>query len=155
MTFIEQTLRPDVFWDAMAAIGTFLAVLTALLLPKWTQHKRNSHIEMLIKAEVEDNLSKIKLIHHENFTVRDGPLAGTVLPAAQKNDAVIEFISLKVWDEFKFELAVHRPQEFKKFSKLNENVEQLLSMSSITDNFKAVMQHESAKKFLTAYHEEL
>ncbi|HET8864100.1 MAG TPA: hypothetical protein VFM80_00295 [Gracilimonas sp.] len=53
--FFQNSLAPDVFWDALAAIGTLLAVLVAVLHPMISKIKRNRRITSLIEEEIKCN----------------------------------------------------------------------------------------------------
>ncbi len=112
-SFIQTTLQPEVFWNALAAMGTLLAVAVALLWPIYNQYLRNNRLERLLEAEVRGNLKIIK-----NMT-SDKP---TELPHGQivldfvKNDALAGHINIHMWLQFRYELAGERVNRFAKLN---------------------------------------
>ena len=150
MSFLEQSLSPSIFWSAISAIGTLLAILVALLFPIYSQFKKNNHIELVLLAEVKENYKQVKKISLESMP---GPSKNQKIPAFQRNDAVIIYIKLNLWSQLKYELATNRPKSFKKFNDINNIIERLHYSKSQPENFRAILQSSAAEDFTSKYKE--
>ena len=53
--FIQESLKPEIFWTALSALGTLTAVLVALFYPIYNEKKRIKKIIKLIEGEFESN----------------------------------------------------------------------------------------------------
>jgi hypothetical protein len=153
LSFLEQSLTPSVFWGAISAIGTLLAIIVALLFPTCSQYNRNNHIERLLEAEIKGNAEKISQISRENMTLKGGPLNGQMMPALQRNDSLVLHIKLSMWNQFKYELATNRPDSFKKFNDVNDQVELLFFSKTQPDPFRLAVQSSAAENFTLKYNE--
>jgi hypothetical protein len=151
VSFLEQSLLPNVFWSAISAIGTLLAILVALFFPIYSQYRKNNHIEQVLKAEIEENLKTIKQINVENMTLSGGPSSGQEVSALQRNDALVTHIKLNMWSQLKYELATNRPKTFQKFNDINDSVELLYYSKTLADPMRLMIQNSAAEKFTSKY----
>lgn len=151
MNFLEQSLSPSIFWSAISAIGTLLAILVALFIPIISQYRKNNHIEQVLKAEIEENFKTIKQISLDNMTLSGGPLSGQTVPALQRNDALIPHIKLNMWLQLKYELATNRPENFQKLNDVNDSVELLYYSKSLPDSMRLTIQNSAAEQFTLKY----
>jgi hypothetical protein len=103
-------------WTGLNTLATFAAVLVALYLPKYQEVRQNKNISILIEKELDGNyalLEKTETMPHLEFKV-----------------AVAEHISLKIWNEFKFKLAVYSSEKYSKFEDANVVLEKVLVFRS-------------------------
>ena len=143
--FLKKTLEPDVFWTALAALATLLAVLVALFMPLFSQYVRNNRLERLIKAEMDHNLKVIR-----NFVSKDPlelPDGKTVSPITRNNE-LVRHIDLRLWREYRYELAGDRPHSFEKFNSINRYAEAIIDAQGQPDPMQIVVQSDEAKSYV-------
>ena len=148
MSFLEQSLNPSVFWNAISAIGTLIGILIALLFPMYSQFKKNNHIELVLLAEVKQNYQLVKKISNKNMP---SPVPNQVIAAFQMNGALISHMKLSLWSQLKYELATNRPISFKKFNDINQSIEEMHSTMLQHEKLRSEMQNDIAKKFISKY----
>ncbi|MBU0622014.1 MAG: hypothetical protein KJ795_09210 [Gammaproteobacteria bacterium] len=109
-------------WTGLSAVATFLAVLVALFLPGYQEYKQNQNIVALIEKELEENYSR--LVKTENW--KDQTINGQSISALSQKFAIAEHISLKIWSEYKYKLAVYSSEEYEKFNAPNDVLDRIL-----------------------------
>jgi len=147
--FVEKTLSPEIFWTALASIGTLLAVLVALFLPVMTQFLRNNRLERLIRAEIDGNFQIIR-----NMTSREPRSLpnGVEISALQNNDALVSHIDLRMWYQYRYELAASRPDSYERFQKLNRLAESVVDAPK-EPAMRLAVQTDEASDFVAKYEE--
>lgn len=113
--FIQLTLASSVFWTAISALATLLAVLVAVFLPFY-QKKRDANNRLIaVKIEYERNINLIKqLVQQQPFKTDDGEI-----PAHKLNVAMAKNLSLKIWESHWAELSLEHPEAFKELEGQN------------------------------------
>ena len=146
-TFIQETLKPEIFWSALASIGTLLAVMVALFLPSVTQYSRNKRIERLINAELDGNLKIIK-----NMTSRESRKLpnGIEISAIENNDALVTHIDLRLWHQYRYELAADRPDIYEKYHSIYRFAEAIVDAPA-DPAMRLMVQTDEANSFVTHY----
>ena len=151
LTFLEQSIAPGVFWGALSAIGTFLAVGVALFHPIWSKAKKIKHIEKVLRAEVNSNAKHINKVSLEDLVLKGGPMHEERIPALQRNDLELRSVKLNMWLQFRYELAADNPKSYDKYNQINEQVERLISVESQHAALRLVVQVSTAEKFNQQY----
>lgn len=141
--FIQATLKPEIFWNALASIGTFLAIAVALAWPLFNQYLRNNRIERLLKAEIRGNLKIISSMTAQEFELP----GGHKISAAMHNDGLVKHIDLRLWQQFRYELAGERPESFDELSSVNMQAENIINASAVPDQIRIMMQCDAAKSY--------
>lgn len=108
-------------WTGLSAVATFLAVVVALFLPSYQEYKQNKNILALIKIELDDNYSL--LVKTENW--KDQEIGGQKLLALDQKIAAAEHIKLKIWNEFKYKLAVYSSKKYEQHKDLIDVLERI------------------------------
>lgn len=144
--FILETLKPEIFWNALAAIGTLLAVAVALFLPTFNQYLRNNRIERLLKAEVQGNLKIIKNMTSQESRHLPG---GQEISASMNNNALVLQIDIHLWHQFRYELAGERPESFEKFSSVFMRAESIIGAPSEPAQLRLLMQCDAAQSYVS------
>jgi hypothetical protein len=148
-TFIQETLKPEIFWTALASIGTLLAVMVALFMPLIIQRSRNNRIERLILAELEGNLNIIKnMASRESRSLPNG----IKISAIQNNDALVTHINLRLWHQYRYELAADRPDSYEKYHSLYRLAEAIIDAPK-EPTMRLMIQTDEAGSFVTRYEE--
>jgi len=144
-TFIEETLKPEIFWTALASIGTLLAVMVALFMPRITQYSRNNRIERLIRAELKGNLAIIK-----NMASREARSLpnGIEISAFKNNVALVTRIDLRLWHQYRYGLAADRPGSYEKFHSLYRLAEEIIDAPE-EPAMRLMVQTDEASNFVT------
>ncbi|MFB6261233.1 MAG: hypothetical protein ABEJ96_03525 [Thiohalorhabdaceae bacterium] len=146
--FVSQSLEPDVFWTALAAIGTLLAVAVALFMPTISRYVRNNRLERLISAEIRGNLQVIrKMTSRESRRLPDG----REITAVQNNDALTPHIDLRLWRQYRYELAADRPHRYEAFHAVNRFAEAILEAPSEPAEMRMMVQTSEAQSFVDEF----
>lgn len=147
--FIQKSLSPEIFWTALAAIGTLFAVSVALFMPTVTQIFRNNRLERLIRAELDGNLKIIK-----NMTSRESRTlpGGVEISALQNNDALVTHINLRLWHQYRYDLASDRPDSYEKYQALNSLAEAIIDAPDHT-GMRLAVQTDEATSFVALHSE--
>jgi hypothetical protein len=147
--FLQKTLTPEIFWSALASVGTLLAVMVALFMPVLSQYLRNNRIERLIQAELKGNFEIIK-----NMTSRDSRKLpnGIEISAIQNNDALVTHIDLHIWHQYRYELAGDRPDSYEKYQSVNRFAEAIVDARP-DPNMRLMVQTDDASSFVSHYEE--
>lgn len=149
--FFQNSLAPDVFWDALAAIGTLLAVLVAVLHPIISKNRRNRRIASLIEEEIKGNHRVIRnMASPETQSLPEG----VEMTENQRNEALTELIDLNIWKQYRYDLASENPDQFSVYQKINEHVEEILNVPKEHQTFRTQMQKKEAELFIEAYEKE-
>ncbi|WP_448875332.1 hypothetical protein [Desulfobulbus propionicus] len=149
--FICKTLSPEILWNALSSIATLSAVLVALFMPWWIQYRRANRLERLIRAEIDENLKKLKNIIQQKETI-DLP-GGNHIPGQQLKLALAQRIDLKLWHQCKFELAADRPESYEKFESVNAHAEDILNIPNQPPQLQVLILNDSAVSFVKRYKE--
>lgn len=150
--FIQKTLTPEVFWSAAAAIGTMLAVIVALFLPILSRYFLSNRIEHLIAADLKRNYEVIK-----NMTSRDSSTLpdGQTIDAASVINALARHIDLRIWHQYRHNLASDRPKSYAKYHEVYRYAEGILGIETdqtpARNMMKLLMQTDEAKNFVSKY----
>ena len=148
--FWIETLNPRVFWTALAAIGTLMAVLVALLYPLSTKYFRNNRIELLIEAEIKGNFDKIRhMTSKEDHQLPRGQKIG----AMQHHDALVKHVDLRLWEQYRYILAAERPLAFQKYQGINRYAEALLDAPPNPAIMRLAVQVAEAQSFVARFEE--
>jgi hypothetical protein len=126
-TFLCKTLSPEIFWTALAALGTLSAVLIALFMPAWTQSRRNDRLERLVRAEIDGNLQIIRNFISQNTVQLQG---GVQITPLQRNMGLVTRIDLRLWHQYRFDLAADRPKSYQTFDSVNLHAEEIVNATS-------------------------
>ena len=145
-SFIQATLKPEIFWNALAALGTLLAVVIALFWPIFNQYLRNNRIERLLEAEIRGNLTIIKnMTSEESIRIPGGP----EVSASKNNDALTAHIDLHLWHQFRYDLAGERPKSFEKLGAVNMYAESIINAPTEPAQLRLLMQCDAAKTYVS------
>lgn len=149
--FFQNSLAPDVFWDALAAIGTLLAVLVAVLHPIISKIIRNRRIVSLIEEEIRGNHRIIRnMASPEIQRLPDG----VEITASERNDALTELIDLNIWRQYRYDIATEKPDQFSIYQKINEHVEEIINIPREHQEYRKQIQKKEAELFMEAYEKE-
>lgn len=148
--FIQKSLSPEIFWIALASIGTLFAVLVALFMPMLTLVSRNNRLERLIRAELDGNLKVIR-----NMTSRESRAMpdGVEISALRNNDVLVSHIDLRLWHQYRYDLASDRPDSYEKFQALNSLAEAIIDTPDHT-GMRLTIQTDEASNFVALYGKE-
>lgn len=145
--FVAKSLEADVFWTALAAIGTLLAVAVALFMPTIGRYVKNNRLERLIRAEMGGNLQVIR-----NMTSRESRKLpdGREVTALQNNDALTPHIDLRLWRQYRYELAADRPDRYEALHAVNRFAEAILEAPAEPAAMRLMVQTDEAQSFVDA-----
>ena len=146
--FLANSLKPEIFWTAMAAISTLLAVLVALFFSSVLEWKKNRRITRLIEAELKGNLQIIR-----NMRSREPRRLpnGMEVSAVQNNDALRTHIDLRLWHEFRLQLAAFNPEEYQKYQEINRYAEAIVDATMDPPEMRMMLQTDAANSFVEKY----
>ena len=150
--FIQETLKPQIFWTALASIGTLLAILVALFMPTFTQYFKNKRIEKLFLAELKGNLQVIKnMTSREDRTLPNNHRVSAI----QNNNALVSHIDLRLWHQYRYELAASRPDLYENFHSVYRFAEAILDSQENVPNeaMRLMLQTDEASSFVSTYEE--
>ena len=149
--FIQESLKPEVFWTALAAFGTLAAVLTALFLPVYNENKRVKRIVKLIEGEVLRNYQIIKNTSQEHtITLPDGTNQRIILDTQE----TYRLLRLNLWEQYKYKLADDSPQNYEKYQNIFQHIEALSNLEKVPEKLKPVMFQGEIESFLKKCREE-
>lgn len=144
-SFIQESLKPEVFWTALASIGTLAAVLVALFLPSYKERKRIKRVTKLIEGEILRNYQITKNTNNEHtMTLPDGTDAKVVLSAEE----TYRLLRLSLWEEYKYKLADDSPQDYEKYQNICQHIEELSKLEQIKKEFRPIMFQAEIDSFL-------
>ncbi len=150
--FIQESLKADVFWSALASLGTLTAVLTALFLPAYNESKRIKKIEKLVESEILRNFQIAKNTNKEHtITLPDGKKQKVILSAVETT----RLIRLNIWDQYKYKLADDSPKHYDKYNNIYKHIETLSKYDKINTELFPVMFQGEIESFLKKCKEEL
>ncbi|GHD46683.1 hypothetical protein [Marinobacter persicus] len=150
LEFWIETLKPSVFWTALAAIGTLMAVLVALLYPLSSKYFRNNRIEALIEAEIKGNFEKIRrMTSKEDHQLPRGQKIG----AMEHNDALVKHVDLRLWEQYRYILAAERPVAFQKYQAINRHAEGVLDAPTKPALMRLTLQVTEAQSYVAKFEE--
>lgn len=144
-TFIQESLKPEIFWTALASIGTLAAVLIALFLPAYNERKRVKNIAKLIEGEISRNYQITKNTNNEHtITLPDGNEQKIVLGAEE----TYRLLRLNLWKEYKYKLADDSPQDYEKYQNICQHIEALSKLEQVKEEFRPIMFQGEIDSFL-------
>lgn len=144
--FIQESLKPDVFWSALASLATLAAVLIALFLPSYNENKRIKKIAHLVESEILRNFKITKNTNQEHtLTLPDGKKQKIILSAKETT----RLIRLNIWEQYKYKLADDSPKHYDKYNDICLHIEALLKYDRIDTELFPVMYQEEINSFLT------
>lgn len=146
--FLSKTLMPEIFWTALAATGTLVAVLIALFSSTISTWRNNRRIAKLIEAEILGNMQVIRNMRsREPRNLPDG----IEVSAAQNNDALPGHIDLRFWHEFRYQLAASNPSKYKKYQDINRYAEAIVDATMEPPEMRMMLQTDEASSFIENY----
>jgi len=153
--FLKATLTPEVFWTALASIGTLFAVLVALFMPGFRQYRRNNRIKRHVLAEMQENMRIIR-----NMTLEDPK----ELPDEHNGikhigpdvimNSLTERIDLSIWRQYRYELAEYRPKSYEKYQSVNRFAEAIIGTlfdPTMNQTMRLAVQKGEAISFISEY----
>jgi len=144
-TFIQESLKPEVFWTALASIGTLLAVLIALFLPAYNEKKTIKKITKLVEGEILRNYQITKNTNQEQtITLPNGNEQKIVLSAQETT----RLIQLNLWQQYKYKLADNSPAEYEKYQNICQHIEALSNYDRINLELYPILFQEEISSFL-------
>ena len=147
--FLLEPLRPQNFWTALAALGTLSAVAVALFTPRLTRYFRTNRIEKLIRAEIDGNAVVIR--NMRSRSVRSLP-DGRRIDAFSNNKALVSHIDLRLWRQYRFELAAERPDAYRTFQSVNRYAETVIDAGDFEPpEMSVAVQTDAASSFVDRY----
>ena len=148
--FLSKTLTPEIFWTALAAIGTLVAVLVALFTSTISIWRNNRRIARLIEAELLGNMQIIRnMCSRESRKLPDG----IEVSAAQNNDALREHIDLRLWHEFRYQLAASNPSKYQLYQDINRYAEAVVDATMEPPAIRMMLQaalSKTTRRYLAA-----
>ncbi len=151
-TFIQESLKPEVFWTGLASIGTLAAVLIALFLPTYNEYKRVKRIVKLIEGEILRNYQITKNTSQEHtITLPDGTKQNYFLSAQE----TYRLLRLNLWEEYKYKLADDSPQNYEKYQNICQHIEALSKLEQVKEELKQLMFNGEIESFLKKCRENL
>lgn len=120
--FFVKTLEPSIFWSAISAIGTLLAVLTALFLHTIRNRQKVKKITKLVKTELSECMNKV----YGSESLSGVP--EKVKPTARTK--LLERISTDVWDAHNNFLLAESPDKFLPYRNIYGLLTHIKSMAS-------------------------
>lgn len=148
--FLSKTLTPEIFWTALAAVGTLLAVLIALFSSTISTWRNNRRITKLIEAELRGNMQIIRNMRSSESRKLPN---GIEVSAAQNNDALRGHIDLRLWHEFRYQLAASNPSKYQKYQDINRYAEAVLDANMESPSMRMILQTNGASSFIGIYEE--
>lgn len=149
--FFCETLKPEVFWVAASALGTYLAAYGALV-PLRNGWKRKEEIIMVVKVELDRNMQIIKKMRFTRSIKLPGPQE-IEISAAQNNDALRGHINLEAWENFKYELTKYSPKDYQKYQDINRYAKALVEATMEPPALRLKVQIDAANEFVKKYDE--
>ncbi|MBO8084959.1 MAG: hypothetical protein J7D61_02860 [Marichromatium sp.] len=138
--FISESLKAEIFWNAMSAIGTFTAVLTALFLPAFREYRKKSRIEKLLNIEIEDCMKEVS-----SSEKNDG------IPPSQATALRIAFLSrmnTEAWETNKNYLLSSDPKRYfpyRNIYKVINNIKKITSTKNPPQDITLVIDSDVNK----------
>ena len=146
--FIEGSLKPEVFWAALAALGTTAAVLVALFQPLISNVRLNKRIRNLIESEMKRNYDIVRQMVSDATVTLPG---GKKIPANARDDALVPHIKLNLWDEYRYKLASENPESFKRYQEINMHAEAILNVSREAEPLRSALRRGEARSFVESF----
>ncbi len=147
-SFIGDSLQPEVFWAAFAALSTTAAVLVALFQPYISNVRLNKRICNLIESEMKRNYDIVRQMVSDAAVILPG---GARIPANQRDDALVPHIKLNLWDEYRYKLASDNPESFKRYQEINRKAEAILNVSSESEPLRSALRRDEARSFVESF----
>lgn len=147
-TFIEKSLSPEIFWSALGAIGTLLAVCVAVFYPMVTTRLKIIKMKNLIESEIKDNYQIVKNMVSKEDTTLPG---GIKITAAQRNNELASHVKTRIWEEYRYKIASEEPEQYEKYSSINRYIEAIKSDREMPEAIRAAMLIDEANSFTKEY----
>lgn len=148
--FISESLSPTVFWSALGTLSTLAAVLVALFQPLLQSRRRDEHIRKLVQAEILANIDIVKNIAKAapvSLPSPEGPIA--VSPAMQV-EALARNIDLRLWHQYRFDIAVVAPDTYQQLHSINRFAEAIIE-SDVDPRVRTTFRIDAAQSFISQY----
>jgi len=144
-SFIQESLKPEIFWTALASLGTLAAVLVALFLPMYNERKRIKKVKKLIEGEILRNYQITKNTNNEHtITLPNGTNTKVVL----RPDETYRLLRLNLWEEYKYKLADDSPQVYETYQNICQHIEALSKLEQVKEEFRPIMFQCEINSFL-------
>lgn len=144
-SFIQESLKPEIFWTALASMGTLSAVLIALFLPIYNERKRIKRVVKLIEGEILRNYNITKNTNKEHtFPFPDGTNVKVTLGAEE----TYRLLRLNLWEEYKYKLADDSPKDYDRYQDICQHIEALSRLEHIKQEFRSLMFQTEIDSFL-------
>ncbi len=151
-SFFEETLKPQVFWTALAAVGTLVAVLIALFGPLLKELKRAKKIERLIAGEIERNIEIVKIMSEKQAL--KNPDGTTYYPKIAPEE-ISRIVKFGLWEEYKYKLADDRPEKYEKYHNINQHLHAISNIGEIKKSLRQMTFDEEVSSFIKKGKDEL
>ena len=126
-----DVMKSELFWSALAAIATFLAVLVALFLPKWQERQKEKAIKDLITSELGSNIEIFnQTLRYLEPSYREKLMQHIGHPIESIMIAEIKRLSFLVWDRHWERYSLLNPDNFLRLSSQVKDLNDLLRLSN-------------------------
>jgi len=120
-------------------------------MPTITKNSRNNRIERLILAELAGNLKIIKkMTSNESICLPNG----IEISATQNNDVLVTHIDLRLWHQYRYELAADRPDSYEKYHSAYRLAETIIDAPQ-DPAMRLKVQTDEASSFVALYEESI
>lgn len=143
--FLSKSMAPEIFWTALAAVGTLAAVIIALFSSIISTWRSNRRIAKLIEAELLGNMQIIRNMRAKES--RKFP-NGMEVSAVQNNDALRGHIDLRIWHEFRYKLAASNPSKYQEYQNINCYAEAIVDATMEPPEMRMMLQIHEASSFI-------
>ena len=151
-TFIHESLKPEVFWSALASLGTLAAVLVALFLPIYNERKRIRRVKKLIEGEISRNYKITQNTNNEHtIKLPNGINTKIILGPEERN----RLLRLNLWEEYKYKLADDSPQDYESYQNICQHIEALSKLEQVKEELRPIMFQSEIDSFLKKCRETL
>ena len=123
-----MSIEPETFlsfsstaWSAISSMATVSAVAVALLLPFYYEKKKQRNLSKLIKNELKRNINLLKKAN----TTKDKNLNGNTITKLSIMCAMLQHLSLNIWNDNKQTIAEISAIGFLKFSSIVKLIEEI------------------------------
>jgi hypothetical protein len=123
--FIIQSLEVNVFWTALSALGTLAAVVVAISLAFYFRWDHLRNIKSIVRAEIDGNSKLVERISIDDLKLSDQGIT-QIIPALKKNEMWIDEIDLKLWKQYRYEIAAADPKLYSKYESIYQYAERLI-----------------------------
>ncbi|EGR1421418.1 hypothetical protein V5H16_16690 [Vibrio cholerae] len=144
--FISKTLEPAVFWNALAAVSTLLAIVISLFYPWYTKFVEKRNILKLVCEEIRWNHERLIKIIDCQLPIKDREL-----PISEVKVwlcALVDEMSNVVWEQYKYQLATIEPRKFYQLKCFYMHYDYLISMKEMPESAQFVSSISADATFM-------